>query len=373
MAEWVEGDFVYELLSGPGEIDPSSGLWTWAPEVMSTVDSIEVAIRDTVTLALGLSCELDVYVTNNAPQFVSGCGTSRTIGVYHRGYVVFEATDDDCDDLSYYLVDKGGVHGAAWFSADTLFYIPDDWDFSGMYTMTVGVSDGELRDENCEVSWNIICCTTTDVVIEAETGPSGKGVIQGQFADVEVGMPMTNFEWGMGGFNFLLAYDAAALSYHSATPGELYDSCAWEYFTYRYGADGNCGDACPSGLVRIVGIAQANNGSSQPMCPYPENLPVYWAGTLSLATLTFLVSNDRALECQFVPIRFYWASCGDNTLSSADGNLLFLHNLLYDYGETDPVWSIPDSLPSFDGAPSVCLIGDKTEPIRHLDFIMSTD
>jgi hypothetical protein len=34
-----------------------------------------------------------------------------------------------------------------------------------------------------------------------------------------------------------------------------------------------------------------------------------------LFTLDFLVSNDLTLNCQFVPIRFYWFDCGDNTIA----------------------------------------------------------
>jgi hypothetical protein len=281
--------------------------------------------------------------------------------------VVFDAVDDDCDDLTYYVIDNGGAIGPAWFNDDTLFYMPVEGDFD-VYQMVVGVTDGELSDENCSVMWNIICCTTTDVVIEAETGSSGKGVIQGQFADVEIGLPMTLFPFGMGGFNFLLAYDAAALSFQSAEEGAIYDSCAWEYFTYRYGPDGNCGNACPSGLVRIAGIAETNNGASHPICVDPEYLPIYWDDTLSLATLTFLVSNDRSLECQFIPIRFYWTSCGDNTLSDADGVYLFLQSNTFDYGATEYSFEVADSFPSYIGAPNICLIGDKTIPIRHIDF-----
>jgi hypothetical protein len=34
-----------------------------------------------------------------------------------------------------------------------------------------------------------------------------------------------------------------------------------------------------------------------------------------LFQLNFLVSNDRTLECQYVPIRFFWMGCSDNIIS----------------------------------------------------------
>ena len=87
-----------------------------------------------------------------------------------------------------------------------------------------------------------------------------------------------------------------------------YSLCGWEYFTYRYGADGNCSGGCPSGLLRVVGIAETNNGANHPTCYTP-------AGEFTLFSMDFLVSDDRTLECQYVPIRFFWMDCGDNSIS----------------------------------------------------------
>jgi hypothetical protein len=49
-------------------------------------------------------------------------------------------------------------------------------------------------------------------------------------------------------------------------------------------------------MLRVVGIAETNNGPNHPGCqtptPYVDVIPT------TLAQLTFLVSNDRTLECQ---------------------------------------------------------------------------
>jgi len=82
----------------------------------------------------------------------------------------------------------------------------------------------------------------------------------------------------------------------------------WEYFTYRFGATGNCGNGCPSGLLRVVAIADQNDG---PHTPVSVQVP---AGTV-LFTLDFLVSNDRTLECMFLPVSFFWMDCGDNAIA----------------------------------------------------------
>ena len=46
-------------------------------------------------------------------------------------------------------------------------------------------------------------------------------------------------EYIMGGFDFLIAYDASALTFMGAEPGQLLEDCEWEYFTWRF--VNNCG------------------------------------------------------------------------------------------------------------------------------------
>jgi subtilisin family serine protease len=169
----------------------------------------------------------------------------------------------------------------------------------------------------------------------------------------------------MGGFDFLIAYDASALAILEATPGQLLEDCGWEYFTYRYGVHGNCGDACPSGLLRIVAIADLSNGPNHPSCFGAPDCDPH-----ELAELQFYVSNNRIFECQYVPVYFFWSDCGDNTISSITGDTLFLDHSIYDYAG-NMVWDegddeeFPESarIP-YVGAPDYCMTGDKRKPIR---------
>ena len=63
--------------------------------------------------------------------------------------------------------------------------------------------------------------------------------------------------------------------------------------------------------------------------------PLCWTNTVGvsneLVVLHFLVANDATLECQFAPIRFVWYDCGDNGVSSRDGEYLFISELVYDF------------------------------------------
>jgi hypothetical protein len=164
----------------------------------------------------------------------------------------------------------------------------------------------------------------------------------------------------MGGFDFLIAYDAPGLTFISATPGQLLEDCDWEYFTYRFGPYGNCGDACPSGLLRIVAMAETNNGANHPICFNSA------AGT-ELAVLQFFVSNDRTYECMYLPIQFYWLDCGDNTISSKFGDTLFLVDKVFNFEGEDITFH--DGVPSYTGIGDFCLEGDKVVPLRAIDFM----
>jgi len=165
------------------------------------------------------------------------------------------------------------------------------------------------------------------------TGPSDMGpdpgfVYQGTYVWVPVRMGLTTLR--LAGYNLLIHYDASALSFVSAKIGPTLDACGvggsgWEYFTYRFGADGNCGGSCPSGLLRVVALAETNNGPNHPGCavPGPYRDP-YDLSSDILALLRFYVTNDRSFECQYTEIGFAWIDCGDNSFSDTTGNNLYI-------------------------------------------------
>jgi len=121
-------------------------------------------------------------------------------------------------------------------------------------------------------------------------------------------------------FDFLIGFDASALTISGVTKGA--DVSSWEYVTYRVlDPATSCTGPCPSGLVRILGIADLNNGK-----PFTDSAQVLPSGVPhEFARIQFQVSNDRTLAGQFIPVRFWWNDCGDNTFSSPDG-VLYMSN-----------------------------------------------
>ncbi len=239
-------------------------------------------------------------------------------------------------------------------------FIPDT---SGVYTFCFVATDGchtvydtvrveILEKEDCELCVKLWLDSDSCTVV---------GVNKDVALYIETNDPI-------GGFDILLSYDAAVMSFNYATIEDT-EVDGWEYFTYRLN-DGACGGSCPSGLLRLVGIADMNNGASHPP---PETL----SPNGILVTLQFYIVNDQNLGGQFLPINFVWYDCGDNSISDPTGNDLYIDLRIYN-PEMIMVWDEADDAgyPSFSrpfgvGAPDVCLQPDTTKPtaIRCVEFI----
>ncbi|TFH58152.1 MAG: hypothetical protein E4G91_09680 [Candidatus Zixiibacteriota bacterium] len=148
--------------------------------------------------------------------------------------------------------------------------------------------------------------------------------LPGDYAYVSVSLENQGSQRSFGGFDFLVAYDASGLSLMEVTPGSLLDSCGWEYFSYRSGPFGNCGGTCPSGMLRIVALAETNNGDTHPWCFFDGR-------SGELAWMKFRVADDVTYECTDIPISFYWIECGDNVMSSVLGDSLHMSSKVFEF------------------------------------------
>jgi hypothetical protein len=171
----------------------------------------------------------------------------------------------------------------------------------------------------------------------------------------------------IGGFDLLISYDPSALTFLSATLGSDLESLKWEYFTYRTGAGGNCTGGCPNGLVRLIAIADLDNG--------PANHPIVSTAAGMLANLRFQVTSDRSFIGQCLPIQFYWYDCGDNVFSSVSGDTTYMDNTISDalenviWDEDDEVQFPESARPQGLGAPDSCLTNSsKGHPVRRICF-----
>jgi hypothetical protein len=363
----------YTLISGPGSVNGSTGLYQWVAGG-ADVGCHYVTIRVEDSYGGTADCMFGISVLNDPPSF-SECPECDTTFVYAWGTTVevqLEAIDDPVGpSATTYTLLPGTYPGSPEVDPITGLFTwvtGEDPAFIGYFDFCVVASDGANLD-TCNTENADTCCFTVKldpkfrVYIEKIHDQ-----LQGHYAQVGVYMDDSYESIPMGGFDFLIAYDASVLTFVEATPGEMLENCGWEYFTYRFGAFGNCGDACPSGLLRIVALAETNNG---------PNHPTGWTNTecnsSELAMMKFFVSNDRTFECMYAPIYFFWMDCADNAISSKNGDTLFLEDRVFHFeGFEGSEFEVTDHGHGFPGAygiPDVpCLDGDKEVPIRFVDF-----
>jgi hypothetical protein len=367
-ASTTESDPVtYLLISGPGQINATTGEWTYLPALadVGQVVTIQVAASNGQQ---GPVAEVSIKAYNDAPV-ITNCPASVVSANFPGTRTIDLNAEDSCPgDPQLWSVFGSAAGSFSIGPTGILAFTPAPADDGTTVDLTVLVSDGK-DSSTCEISFEIIPHSGDFVRIEKDEGQTGHGALQGQFTEVDV---FLDASYGsLGAFNFLIAYDPTALNFTGVeTDGSvLYENCEWEYLQYRLGPNGNCGGACPTGMVRIVGFAETNNGAQHPV-----------AGCNPLGkmfSLQFLVSNDRTLECQFVPIRFSWFECGDNTLANELGDTLKISRTVHDYQGFSPQDPYSDDIgpalgfPSFQGHPAACETsgGDgKPSPVREIDF-----
>jgi len=267
------------------------------------------------------------------------------------GEVCFDVSSSDVDDnLSNITVSPIGTYNSA---TDQICF---DVDTTGTYCLEVTAHDicGAITVDTICLEMIIDEC----IHIQIE---KTHGTYQGQHETVNIYQQGSGKE--IGGFDFLVAYDATALNPQIVVPGGLFEACGWEYFTYRNAANGNCNGSCPTGLLRIVGLGETNNGAYHPGCFLNDQIG-------SLAKIEFLVTNDRTFECMYVPIRFFWLDCNDNSISSREGDTLWISRSVYEF-ELSEITDYSHGYPGYFGAHDDCLIGggvDKPAAIRCVDF-----
>ena len=173
---------------------------------------------------------------------------------------------------------------------------------------------------------------------------------------VDIPITLNSGSYRLGDFDFLIKYDQSVMTFLSATPGQSIIDCGWEYFNFRHGPSTNCGtSACKSGIVRVVSIAETNNGATHPTC-YNFN------ETVELFSLSLLVTNDYTFECLSIPIEFIWYDCFDNsfsidTFSTGDVNFNILAVADLVFSGNDPVQK-DITFPSYGGIADSCFDSD---------------
>jgi hypothetical protein len=108
----------------------------------------------------------------------------------------------------------------------------------------------------------------------------------------------------IGGFDLLLQYDPAAVSFTGAQAAGLV--AGWEYFTYRW----------EENKIRLVGIADITNGT------HPD--PSVYVPEGHIIDLCFNPFRDPQSPSNCFELNWVWEDCGDNTMASPTGDTLYV-------------------------------------------------
>jgi hypothetical protein len=310
-------------------IVPATGVVTYDPPDATPSGLVPVTVQVTDGFGAFTQCVANFNVKADAPVFTVCPNPDADIPVMWghplSGYVT--AVDPDAGPVALVYTLLPGLAGFNGPTTAGAFHVdpgtgawswPTEYGnnaYSGEFAVSIQAFDGCKADT---------CNFTVHVVGMLATIGKLHKVIQGHYAFDSVFVAADGNL--LGGLDLLIGYDASALALSEVLPGT--ELAQWEYFTYRFGAQGNCNGSCPSGLVRIVAIADMNNGYN-----HPPTI-AYTIGDNNhglVAILKFLVTDDRTYECQFVPIGFFWLACTDNVLSSPNGQIAYLSHYVWWY------------------------------------------
>jgi hypothetical protein len=346
----------YSLGPGTGgTINPTTGYWCIDVSHMCGTYSYQIIVTD--EHGAQAACNFQLSVTTTTPYF-TGCPDDGSVTRLLWGYLaqgsVTAVDDDGCPFPLVYslfsITGPGPFPGTFNLDPDTgvwSWQTLEDPAYIGTWTVCIDVSDGCKTARCC---FDIVVVPTYRVYID-----KAHDVYQGHYLWLDIFLSDTTDYFG--GYDFLIYYDASALTFMEAALSDDLVDCEWEYFTYRFGPFGNCEGPCPSGLLRIVAMAETNNGPYHPV----ENCAV---GPMKLAKLKFYVTNDRTFGCMYIPVMFYWFDCGDNAISSVSGDTLWISRHVYGYNCSGGYYEITGD-PWVGGWQGIVPPIDCTEPLPN--------
>ncbi len=360
----IMGKLSYSILSGPGLINPSTGQVCFTPLNTATyswqiivTDSCGKADTGSVSWQIGLIPKPGAVIVPPAGDTVVCFGD--TIGSICRAVTY----SDPAQSTTISVIP--GDPGISWSfnhsnGSGQLCFTPRV-DVSKKYEFTFNRVN-QCNDTSTSVySYNVKYdrCDSACMIISLEQTPC---INIGSIATVRISL--TEGKIPIGGFDLLVQYDPSAFTFVSASLGAAIN--AWEYFTYRLGPFGNCGSSCPSGSVRLVALADANNGASHPPASQLEPDGV-------IVGMTFRVTQNATFEGMVFPLSFYWFDCGDNGISSVSGDTLLVDRIIYNpeailWDEFDEVRYPESHRLDGVGVPDACLVGGKLIPLRCVEF-----
>jgi len=309
---------LFELIDGPGLIDPDNGQVCFTPSE-SGVYNWTVAVEDSCGLADTTMVAWDVEIIDVPDPVILPAEDDTTICFGEEtGEICFPISYDE-SDVAEFHVDPShpGIPWSYDITAGTgeVCFTPE-LEVSAVYSFTfmlVGICDDTVESTYSYSVDYVDCDTSVCLILEIE---QTRCLTLGSVARVDI--RISDGLVRIGGYDLLIQYDVTAFSFLSAQIGSAIDG--WEYFTYRQGPFSNCG-GCPSGLIRMVALADINNGPNHP--PLEQFQP-----DGALATMSFRVTSNTDFSGLVYPVKFFWFDCGDNGIATVTGDTLLVDRVI---------------------------------------------
>ena len=166
--------------------------------------------------------------------------------------------------------------------------------------------------------------------------------------------------YSISAFDLRLGCHSQYMEIIEILPGDLPDSCRWEFFNARKETV-DAESRRPQSLWQVVAIAEMVPDSVHPVC--------YVLGReATLAKLVLSSGEGSRIPDTVTPVYFWWESCSDNTISDQSGNKLMMSTQVFDFFGK-PFDAIKGAFPSGAGTPDRCIkAAAANPPVRRLEF-----
>jgi hypothetical protein len=149
----------------------------------------------------------------------------------------------------------------------------------------------------------------------------------------------------LGGFDFKFGMPGSIAEIVEVLPGELIDSCGWEYF-HAAPVRTDTSGRYPDILWQAVGLARMMPSDSEPRC-------FGSGGPVSLMRLVVSSGEMFVIPDTTIPVFFFWEDCTDNTISGVRGDTISFSSAVIDYFPVD-LAEAGGVFPTRFGAPRQC-------------------
>lgn len=171
---------------------------------------------------------------------------------------------------------------------------------------------------------------------------------------------LNSFGYPMAGFDLKFAVENPLIDIVEVLPGEIYDSCRWEYFDARQVPTAGK-ETYPPIVWHAVALANLIPDTVRPLC---------FSFNREASLIKLVVSSEHVAQAPdtVVPIFFFWEDCSDNTIASVTGDTLAMSAKVIDYFNIEHPQG-RELFPCRTGAPKDCINPrSRNKPQRLIEF-----